>query len=88
MIVKGHGAVWDVEKNKILCRFINGLFETDDKVILRKLSEMGFDIPVEAFTDQEDLKEVEKEIKPAEEKPKANPKAPAKPRATRQGVKK
>jgi hypothetical protein len=38
----GHGIVWDKDKNKALCKFINGEYETDDSIIIDKLKELNF----------------------------------------------
>jgi len=42
--VKGNNAtvVWDVKKNKRLCRFEGGLFETDDLEMAKTLRDLGY----------------------------------------------
>lgn len=37
MVFYGHGLVWDVEQNRILARFVNGTFKTDDKRVIELL---------------------------------------------------
>jgi|GEM_PF-3832654 len=39
---KGAGAVWDKEKNAILCKFIDGRCETSDKRVIDALRKAGF----------------------------------------------
>lgn len=34
--------VWDKEKNRVLCKFEHGVFETDDEYIINMLQELGF----------------------------------------------
>jgi hypothetical protein len=36
--------VWDTEKNKPLCKFVVGLFETNDTYIAEKLKTMGYEV--------------------------------------------
>jgi hypothetical protein len=38
----GNGIVWDSSKNKILCKFIKGEFETIDPEIKEKLIDLGY----------------------------------------------
>ena len=38
----GTGSVWDGAKNKNLCSFVNGIYETEDQAIISKLVEIGF----------------------------------------------
>ena len=33
--------LWDSEKNCLLCKFVNGIFETDDAGVADKLESMG-----------------------------------------------
>lgn len=47
--------IWDKEKKKILCRFINGEYETEDTRVIKLLKE----IPTVSY---EEEKEPEKEI--------------------------
>lgn len=37
MLFKGKGTIWNPQKNKPLCKFVDGIFETDDKYIIDKL---------------------------------------------------
>lgn len=39
-IFKGTGLVWDREKKKRLCKFVDGLYETDDAREIRLLKEI------------------------------------------------
>ena len=43
MIFKGKGIIWDAENDCILCKFKDGKFETEDKIIIFKLDELGFE---------------------------------------------
>ena len=43
MKFKGHGIVWDAEKNCILCRFKDGEFETEDRDLADRLKYAGYD---------------------------------------------
>jgi len=36
--------VWDAEHGKPLCRFKNGVLETDDKTVADKLAAMGYSV--------------------------------------------
>ena len=38
----GNGVVWDKENNKVLCRFENREFKTDDKETIEKLLRLGY----------------------------------------------
>ena len=38
----GNGIVWDKEKNKRLCKFVEGEFETDDNRIVNNLVDLGY----------------------------------------------
>ena len=38
----GTGLVWDAEKNKLLCRFVNNKFHTTDPYIKQKLDTLGY----------------------------------------------
>ena len=40
---KGHGGVWNPEKNKPLCKFINDEYETDDKYVIEMLIKLGYE---------------------------------------------
>lgn len=39
----GLGVVWDSGSSKVLCRFENGEFETEDKIIIKKLINLGYE---------------------------------------------
>lgn len=56
----GNGAVWDKEKGRILCRFINGEYNTKDEHEIKILSEL--------FVHEEirEIKEIEEEIEETE----------------------
>jgi len=43
MKFKGSGHVWDSKKNKMLCNFINGEYETDNDYINDRLIELGYE---------------------------------------------
>ncbi|MBD1223287.1 hypothetical protein [Virgibacillus halodenitrificans] len=43
MNFKGNGLVWDKEKNKLLCKFENGKYETDDKREQKILDDLGYE---------------------------------------------
>ncbi len=51
MIFHGAGAVWDKEKNRILCRFLSGFLETDDEYIIRALVRAGYPYDGPAWTE-------------------------------------
>ena len=38
----GTGIVWDKEKDKVLCRFKNGVYETADKRTIERLKRTGY----------------------------------------------
>ena len=38
----GKGVVWDKENHKPLCRFVDGIFETDDERTIQLLKEAGY----------------------------------------------
>jgi len=42
MKFKGSGVVWDVEKKKRLCKFVDGRFDTDDKRTIEILQRLGY----------------------------------------------
>ena len=54
MIFYGTGAVWDSENKKVLCRFVDGSFETDDKRICGKLVALGYACDPEPIKDAAD----------------------------------
>ena len=37
MLFKGKGGIWDAKQSKMLCEFVDGKFETDDKYIIDEL---------------------------------------------------
>lgn len=39
---EGTRYVWDGQKNKMLCEFKRGQFETEDKYIIQRLIELGY----------------------------------------------
>ncbi len=39
--------IWDIEKNKPLCKFTKGIFHTDNKMIIDKLIALGFEVTSE-----------------------------------------
>ena len=41
-IYAGNGMVWDAEKNKPLCKFVNQMFKTTDPYVKNKLDKLGF----------------------------------------------
>lgn len=54
----GKGTVWDASNNRILCRFIEGTYETTDEREIEILSQR-YRIDPESMTKQELLKVVE-----------------------------
>lgn len=40
--------IWDVSNNCLLCKFKNGVFETNDKILASKLKDLGHTIEGEA----------------------------------------
>lgn len=42
MLFKGYGQVWNTSKNKLLCTFKNGTYETTDTIEIKLLQEMNF----------------------------------------------
>jgi hypothetical protein len=49
----GKGIVWDATGNKILCKFVNGEFETNQQQVINKLKSMNF-----KFDEAEEVKQV------------------------------
>lgn len=47
--------VWDSANNRPLCKFIKGVFETNDVTVVEKLKDMGY-----AVTGEPDAKPIEK----------------------------
>lgn len=43
MIFKGTGSVWDTRNNRPLCRFVNGVFQTDDRTKIGYLIKHGYE---------------------------------------------
>ena len=43
MIFKGKGSVWDTRKNSVLCRFKNGVYQTDDRTKIGYLIKHGYE---------------------------------------------
>lgn len=39
----GHGIVWDADKDKPLCEFKDGVFETKTKRTIDKLTALGYE---------------------------------------------
>ena len=37
MLFKGKGGIWNARASRMLCQFVNGKFETDDKEIIDEL---------------------------------------------------
>lgn len=54
----GKGMVWDKDKNKVLCRFVNGEYETQDSIVIDKLKELNF-----VFDDIDEIKTIKIENK-------------------------
>lgn len=40
--------VWDPKNNRPLCKFVNGVFETDDTTTAEKLKKLGYTVEGEA----------------------------------------
>jgi hypothetical protein len=40
--------VWDAANNRPLCKFVKGVFETNDEVVAEKLKGMGYEVTGEA----------------------------------------
>lgn len=43
MVFKGTGMVWDKERNKLLCKFENGEFQTQDERVKNILISLGYE---------------------------------------------
>lgn len=39
----GNGLVWDIDKNKVLCKFENGEFEIEDTRVINKLIDLKYE---------------------------------------------
>jgi hypothetical protein len=57
MVFKGNGIVWDKERNKALCEFKNGVFETEDERTIKLLKEIYPDEIKEIEPIKEEIKE-------------------------------
>ena len=55
----GNGVVWDNKRSKVLCKFINGEYETTDKHEIEYLLEKGYD---NDGVQQEEIKEEDEEV--------------------------
>jgi hypothetical protein len=71
----GNGAVWDKERNRILCRFLSGSLDTDDERIIGILTDLGYEYDE---PDESDQPEPENAIEPSQE--------PAKPKPRHRGT--
>jgi hypothetical protein len=40
--------VWDAANNRPLCKFVKGVFETNDEAVAKKLKGMGYEVTGEA----------------------------------------
>lgn len=40
--------VWDAANNRPLCKFVKGVFETNDEAVAEKLKDMGYEVTGEA----------------------------------------
>lgn len=68
----GSGVIWNPQENKVLLRFTDGEFITDDPVILKKLVELGYF----KYEEIEEYLSVEKENEPTPEESPEDPEAP------------
>lgn len=50
---KTSNIIWDSNKNRPLCKFVNGVCETKDKSIAEKMKKMGYKVIDEAETKAE-----------------------------------
>jgi len=66
MIFKGHGGVWNPEKNEHLCKFINGEYKTDDEYMIKMLTKLGYESDYKAPKKAVAKKTVSKKIKEGE----------------------
>lgn len=57
---KENGVVWDVNSNKPLIKFKNGMAETEDKKVAEQLKELGFIVEGETQEKQDTKKEKSK----------------------------
>lgn len=64
----GNGVVWDLVKNKVLCKFEKGILETENSYICDRLKELKY--KHDEVIVKEEVKEVVKEIKKEVVKPK------------------
>ena len=51
--------VWDASVGRPLCRFVNGVYETNDEAVASKLKEMGYTVEGEADAKPLDKMKVE-----------------------------
>jgi len=79
----GNGLVWDKEKNKPLCRFVDGTIETEDTDIIKKLIGGGYDNDSAELIDITTYGDVEKKYMKVIKEPsvKATTKQAPKPKA-------
>jgi spermidine/putrescine-binding protein len=55
--------IWDAENNQPLCRFVNGIFQTEDKAAASKLAEMGYEVTSDSVENTEDVPETQEATK-------------------------
>lgn len=67
MVFKGNGVVWDAEKGRALCRFENGVLETNDSRVIDKLIDLGYETGGVVIQDVEYREVVEDEEEVVEE---------------------
>jgi hypothetical protein len=60
MVFYGNGIVWDAVKNKNLCKFIDGKYETDSDDIIQHLIKLGFNYENEVIKEDIKLKELDR----------------------------
>lgn len=61
----GNGIVWDSNKNKLLCRFTKGTYETNDKYEIDYLLSKGYDNDgVQEEVKEKEIKEDKKQNTP------------------------
>jgi predicted RNase H-like nuclease (RuvC/YqgF family) len=73
----GTGDVWDAQKDKVMCTFVNGVYETEDEREIQKLVEIGFkyegELQVKLDKKEEEISELKSEV--ADLKKSSDPKA-------------
>lgn len=76
----GNGSVWDVKRNTVLCRFVNGEYETSDQTEINKLANLGYmhdsDTEDMAVIESEDSEPLETVGAPAVKRESLQDKAP------------